>query len=205
MRPQLYLLILLCGVSAVPAVGQAPAVLRPGDLVRIEVWRQPELSGEFSVGRDSSIVHPLYRDVRVGGIPLAEAEARIRTFLTRYETDPQFVVEPIFRVAVGGEVRQPNLYSLSPAVRVAEAVALAGGPTDRGRMDRVRLVREGRIQVLDLTDPEGEGIRMTIRSGDEIMVHRRTSIFRDYVAPVASITGAALAIVNFVLVRTERR
>ena len=42
-------------------------VLRPGDMLRITVWRHPEMSGDFAVAPDSTLVHPLYQAVRVAG------------------------------------------------------------------------------------------------------------------------------------------
>jgi hypothetical protein len=52
---------LVCFLLAVPpAAGQGTTegTLRPGDVVRIDVWQKPELSGEFRVGIDGSLVHP---------------------------------------------------------------------------------------------------------------------------------------------------
>ena len=171
------------------------AMLAPGDMVRIEVWRQPELSGEFAIAADGSIRHPLYRDVQVAGVPLTTAEERLRSFLRQFETTPQFVISPLLAVAVGGEVRQPSLYTLPPEVTIAEAVARAGGPTERGRLSRVRLLRDGRELKLDLTQPDAELAQMPIRSGDQILIGRRRDIWRDYIAPAASVTGAVASVV----------
>src|SRR3954464_11599814 len=111
-------LLLASVVFSVPAVAQEPrtqteqaraeqAVLTPGDSVRIEVWRKPEFSGDFVVAPDGTITHPLFRSVRVAGLPFATAEANLRTFLGQYEENPQFVMEPLIRVAVSGEVPRP--------------------------------------------------------------------------------------------------
>lgn len=176
------------------------AVLMPGDMVRITVWRQPELSGDFAVAADGSIRHPLYQAVKVAGVGTTAAEARLREFLGRLESTPQFVLEPLFRVTVGGEVRQPNLYSLPQETSVSQAVAMAGGPTERGRLDRVILQRDGREQVIDLNVPGFGAAHMPVRSGDRIFVARRRD-WRDYVTPVASTLAAAVGIVNIVLAR----
>jgi hypothetical protein len=73
-------------------------------------------------------ITPLYRGVHVTGIPLPSVEARLREFLGTLEENPQFVVEPLLRVAVAGEVRQPTTYNLRPETSLSEAVAIAGVP-----------------------------------------------------------------------------
>ncbi len=183
------------GVAPAAAAPAATAMLRPGDAVRVTVWRQPDLSGEFAVGPDGSLSHPLYRDVRVADIALSDVEARLRTFLLQFEANPRFVVEPLFRVAVGGEVGRPNLYFLRPGTTLAQAVALAGGPTDRGRWDSVRLLRGGRQQHYDLTSPTGQ-TEPLIASGDQVLIERRHAVFRDFLGPIITVVGATAAILN---------
>ncbi len=178
-------------------------VLRPGDAVRITVWRNPELSGEFAISGDGSITHPLYRSVRVTGMPLVAAEGRLRTFLLQLENNPEFVVEPLLHVEIGGEVARPNLYTLRPETSVADAVALAGGPTDRGRRDSVRLLRDGGQMVLDLTKPQAGMASTPIRSGDQILVDRKRAVFRETLGPIITVAGATAAILNVILRRNR--
>lgn len=202
-RFALVLLLMFQGVAGAGAQEPVPSpdrpMLRPGDLLRVVVWRVPDMSGEFEVAADGTIVHPLYREVAVAGIPLPMAEDRLRTFLARFESNPQFVMEPLFRVAVGGEVRTPNLYSFPPEVTIAQAIALAGGLSERGRLDRVRLIRDGETVLIDLHRPNSQQAHIPIRSGDQIIVDRRRNVFREYVVPALSVTTAVVTIVNFVL------
>src|SRR5689334_23794703 len=146
--PALVLASLFVGASLPgPLHGQAPdtskdsSVLTPGDSVWIIVWRKPDFTGEFGVAADGSIAHPLYRTVTVGGVPLATAEANVRSLLEKFDREPQFVMVPLLRVAVEGEVNRPGMYAVAPKTTIAEAVARAGASTQFGRMDRVRLVR----------------------------------------------------------------
>jgi protein involved in polysaccharide export with SLBB domain len=178
----------------------ASIVLRPGDLVRVTVWRKPELSGDFLVAADSALKHPLYREFRIAGMTVAAARGRIVMYLSTLENSPQVSIEPLFRVAVGGEVRIPNLYTLSPETSIAQAVALAGGPSDRGRIDRVRLLREGRETLIDLTATSGFGVNASVASGDQIIVGRRTMVFRDYIVPTVLVLGS-LASISSLFVR----
>ena len=184
--------------STSPPTASVNSALNPGDVVRITVWRKPELSGDFVIAGDGTVSHPLYRTVRVTGISLSAVDARLREFLATLEANPQFVVEPLLRVAVAGEVRQPNLYNLRPETSLTQAVAIAGGTTERGRRDRVVLVRESREMTVDLRRPDQSGAGMLIQSGDQIVVEHQRSVW-DAVGPIVSILGATAAIVSVYL------
>ncbi|OLC07849.1 MAG: hypothetical protein AUH42_02800 [Gemmatimonadetes bacterium 13_1_40CM_70_11] len=178
---------------AVPA-----AALSPGDVLRITVWRHPELSGEFTIAPDSTLLHPLYQSVKVAGVSPAVAKERLRGFLASYEQDVQLTVEPLFPVTVAGEVRQPNLYRLSLGTSIAQAVALAGGPSERGRLDRVRVIRRQSQLTVDLTGDAPASEKTLVASGDQILVGHRSSFsfFRDVMVPLTSLTAAVAAIIT---------
>ena len=174
--------------------------LAPGDSIRVVVWRKPEMSGDFIVGPDGTITHPLYRAVRVGGIPFTTAQVNLRNFLARFEQDPQFVAEPLVRVAVSGEVGQPRIYAMRPETSIAEAVAQAGGPRETGNRKSVRVLRKeanGRQREfrVSLLDPEGASqAALRVHSGDQIIIDRRRSFFRDIFLPGLSVVGSVASV-----------
>ena len=170
--------------------------LRPGDAVRIEVWRQPEFSGQFEIAADGTLKHPLYRELAVTGVEPAALTEKVRGFLSRFGSDPQVVVIPLVRIAVGGEVRQPNLYLLSVETTLVQAVALAGGVLERGKMEQVKLIRGGASTNVDMTDSASPEAFLTVKSGDQIMVPRRSNILREYLFPSAGIISAAAVLIN---------
>ncbi len=201
MRRLLSLTFLLVLVGAADVRAQemeSVAALNPGDAVRITVWRKPELSGEFFVASDSSIAHPFYSEVKVGGIPFPLATERVKQFVRRVEASP-VLVEPLYQVMILGEVRNPKLYPVRPEVTIAQAIGLAGGTTERAALRQVQLLRGGQTFPVDLTQPGAGRAQLTIRSGDQIVVPRRTSVFRDYIAPAASVTSAVVALANLVI------
>lgn len=204
LRTLLCVASVLATASVLPAQtlqGSASAapVLRAGDAVRITVWRRPELSGEFTLAEDGAILHPLYRTIRISGIPLPEAEQRVGTFLTQFDASPAFVIEPLVRVVVSGQVRQPNVYNLRVGTTIAQAVVVAGGPGDRGDFRSVQLVRDGRVTQVDLTKPDEVTAQLAVRSGDHIMVPRSRALFREVVTPTLTVVGAVAAVVNVIL------
>jgi polysaccharide export outer membrane protein len=208
MRTLLFSLVLLAVALvlsyAVPLAAQSvgpdpdPPVLRPGDSVRIAVYQSTELSQAFQVGPNGAPSDPLYQEINVAGVPLPVVEDRVRTFLSRFEARPRFVVLPRFRVALGGEVRGPGLYYFPAGTTIAQAVAQAGGPTELGRMNRVHLIRDGKLVVVDLTELQPGAAQTPIHSGDQILVQRRKnlSFIKDIVVPIASVSAAVFGIIR---------
>ena len=171
------------------------SVLSPGDSVRIVVWRKPEFSGDFVVAPDGSITHPLFKAVQVARVPYATAEANLRRFLMRFEENPEFVMEPLVRVAVSGEVGRPQVFALRPEMTIGEAVARAGGATEKGDARRIRVLRvdpNGRqVQfVADITQPEEGAGAFQVRSGDQIIVPNRKSFVKDILLPTLGVVGS---------------
>jgi polysaccharide biosynthesis/export protein len=208
---QLPLLVLFLAAAPAEAQAQTPAaqtpssdaqqvtMLAPGDSVRVIVWRKPEMSGDFIVAPDGSITHPLYRAVRVGGVPFSTAEANVRSFLGRFEQDPQFVLEPLVRIAVSGEVGRPQVFAVRPETTIGEAVAQAGGPNQFGKRDRVRVLRKDpggrqRELVVSLLDPQNPSASVRVHSGDQIVIDRRRSFFREVFLPALGVLGSMASI-----------
>lgn len=190
---------MFCGASIVQA--QTPADpgtggLNPGDQIRIVVFRKPELSGDFPIAANGTIIHPLYREVQVTNVPLSVVEDRLRTFLSKYETNPQFVIQPLVKIIVGGEVRTPNIYMVPPETTIAQALAIAGGPTDRGLINDVRVIRDRQEIRVDVSKPESDAQLLQIRSNDQILVSRRRRSAMEFLGPVTSSIAAAAAITS---------
>jgi polysaccharide export outer membrane protein len=208
-------LLVASAALSLPAAAQQPrsqgeqAVLTPGDSVRIVVWRKPEFSGDYVVAPDNTITHPLFRAVKVGGIPFATAEANLRGFLSRFEENPQFVMEPLIRVSVSGEVTRPQVFATRPETTIGEAVARAGGTTETGARNRIRVLRfepggqQAQLTV-NLSDPNSTTATLPVRSGDQIVVDRRKSFFKDILQPALVVIGS-VASIGLLIDRVNRR
>jgi protein involved in polysaccharide export with SLBB domain len=201
-------------VSSSTVLAQSPApnvdqvTLAPGDSVRVVVWRKPDMSGDFIVGPDGNIMHPLYQAVRVGGVPFTTAQVNVRNYLARFEQDPQFVVEPLVRVAISGEVGRPQVFAVRPETSIADAVAQAGGPNQFANRNHVRVLRKdanGRQQefYVNLFDVAGSAAGARVHSGDQIVVDRRKSFFKDILLPTLTVIGSAASI-YLVIDRAQR-
>jgi polysaccharide export outer membrane protein len=175
---------------------QLSQTLSPGDQVRITVFRQEEMSCDCVISGNGTVLHPLYRDIPVVGVPLSVVEDRLRSFLTKYLQNPQFVILPLVKVVVRGEVRSPNIYSVPTETTIAQAIMLAGGPTDQGLISKVQVIRDRQRINLNLSDPTSDAVSLPVRSNDQIIIGKKRTNPLTYVWPVMSSVSAIAAIAN---------
>src|ERR1051326_4896685 len=124
-----------------PALISAPSgnyTLRPGDVLRVDVWGQTQFSGQFLVDETGHLQYPVIGDIQVSNLTVAELRDRMRQGLEQIFKSPFVTVAPLFRMAVLGEVRQPGLYTVDPTLSVLDVVAMAGGPSPSGNMNKIR-------------------------------------------------------------------
>lgn len=174
----------------------SPATLHPGDSLRVAVWRNPEMSGAFLVGDDGTLQHPLYQVIHVAQVPLDTVSARIGLFLTQFSTTPQFVVQPAFHIVVRGEVRNPAVYSVPLEATLGSAIAAAGGPTGDASLRKVLLVRDQHTYHLDLSDPAVPWTATPIRSGDQIIIGRKSNLFFGTILPLITASAAIASLIS---------
>ena len=165
-----------CGNEPVASTGAAPVVpiyrLAPDDKLKISVYGEPELTGEFTVGSDGKVSFPLIGMIDANGKTLAELQASISQVLSsRYLKDPKVTADVIgYRpFYVLGEVNRSGQYPYRVGLTVNAAVATAGGFTYRANHRTVAIQRYGmageqRYQLTsDLQVGPGDTIRVLER------------------------------------------
>jgi polysaccharide export outer membrane protein len=118
--------------------------LGPDDKVRVTVFDEGELSGEFSVSATGKIAMPLIGDIRAGGLTVDQLKDEVERALREgYLKDPKVNVEvTTFRpFYILGEVNKPALYPYTNGLSVLGAVATAGGFTYRANTHKVFIRR----------------------------------------------------------------
>ncbi len=122
---------------------QAPsppmAILGPGDGLRLRIYREPDLSGEYVVDERGIVVLPKIGEWRVTGIPADSVRGAIRAALRQFLATESIEITPFRRVAVTGAVLRPGLYPVDPSMSVADALILAGGVAPIGKERVVEL------------------------------------------------------------------
>jgi protein involved in polysaccharide export with SLBB domain len=207
-RP-LWLLLLVLVLAPVQAIAQdEPATalpasepiisLQPGDMVRVQIWREPDLSGTFLVDETGRVTLPLLGQKAVANLSLAELRDQLIEDYQVHLRNPSINITPLRRINILGEVGRPGLYEVDPTVSLAGAIGLAGGTTSTGDMDRIRIVRGGEV----LYERVGAASTLTsadIRSGDQIVVLQRSWFERNstfVVSLLLSVTSIVLGLLN---------
>ena len=138
-----------CAIPPLPPAptASAPWPLGPGDRLRVIVFGQNQLGGEFAVDEDGAVSLPLIGRLKVVGLLPADAERIVAQKLSGgLVKNPRVNIEVIhYRpVYVYGEVTRPGTYNLaSETPPVIGAVSLAGGFTYRAETDALSIVRDG--------------------------------------------------------------
>ncbi len=169
-----------------PAVDRsAEYLLGPGDVIRISVFQSPDLLLETRVSENGSITYPLIGNVKIGGLALSVAEAKIAKLLK----DGGFVVQPQVsilllqirgnQVAVLGQVNRPGRYPLETAnTRLSDMLSQAGGIAASGSdvvifsgvRDGKQIRREIDIASMFLRGDAQDDL--SLKGGDILYVHR---------------------------------
>lgn len=164
--------VLLLQLGVLPVAAQELEYrLGSGDQLRITVFGQTDLSGNFEVGSDGSISMPLIGDVYAAQLTLQELESSIVAKLKPgYLINPQLSVEvasyrPFYII---GEVKNPGSYAYVGGMRVVNAVAMAGGFTYRAREAELLITR-----AADGGKKESAGQNTLVLPGDVIEVPER--------------------------------
>jgi polysaccharide export outer membrane protein len=154
---RLALLLPLAGLAACAAPGaDLPALpetertayrLGPEDQVRVTVFNDPRLTGEFRITDAGALPLPLVGSVQAGGRTVAEVEREIERVMARRNLfrDPSVAVHVIeYRpVFVLGQVERGGSFPYQPGMTALSAVAVAGGFNYRALRDYVSVTRVG--------------------------------------------------------------
>jgi polysaccharide export outer membrane protein len=176
-----------------PASDYRVETLGPGDMVRINVFRNPDLTTEARINERGTISFPLIGEVPVNGLSPTQASARIAEKLQqgRFVVNPEVTVALMQvnsrQVSVLGNVNKPGRYPLDAATgKLTDLLALAGGIAPTGS-DQVTIVssRDGQTTKTEIDLPA------MIRAGDlakNVELHPNDTVFV-HRAPMVYIYG----------------
>ena len=153
-------------------------VLGAGDQVSVDIYGASQKSVDCTVSPDGDIVIEGYGPIRVGGLSVAAAKARLRATLgSRYQSSRinlSLGQTRTVSINVMGEVKKPGTYTLSAFASVFNALYMAGGTNEIGTLRNIKIYRNNRlVSVCDIYDYILNG-KMTgnvrLHDGDVIIV-----------------------------------
>ncbi len=143
-----------------------------GDKLKITVYEEPDLSGEFEIDGSGVLAMPLVGNIKAGGLDLRAIEGLIAGKLKDgYLVNPRVNIEvmnfrPFF---ILGEVNKPGSYPYVSGMTVINAVALAAGYTARAKTGEVTITRGKGDKKQEIQATEDE----QVNPGDSIRINER--------------------------------
>jgi polysaccharide biosynthesis/export protein len=148
---------------------KAPYLIGPGDTIRVDVWRSPELSVTIPVRPDGKISTPLVEDLQASGKTTGQLAREIEKALTKYVQKPvvtvivtNFVGLYSEQVRVIGEAAKPQALSYRENMTLLDVMIAVGGITDfaDGNKASIRRTAGGKTQQF------GVRLKDLVRGGD---------------------------------------
>jgi protein involved in polysaccharide export with SLBB domain len=158
--------------QSLAAAAVAAPKLQPGDRIRVTVYGEDKLSGDYQLDQSGQISLPLAGTVTALGLTQAELEqALAKKFRSEYLKNPKVTVtiatlQPFYMM---GEVEKPGEYPYRSNLNVLTALAVAGGPTYRASRTTVQIQRRGETSMREYPI----SVSVPVLPGDVIKVPER--------------------------------
>jgi polysaccharide export outer membrane protein len=173
--------------------------LRPGDVLKIVVFRDKELTGDYPIDSRGYVQIPGLGVIKAAGLDPTDVTDRLKLALVeRGFARPEISVQPMIRVSVLGEVRTPNVYPVDPGTSLLQLLTVAGGPTDRAKLQDTRVIRDGHAFKVDMDgglkgSPAG---RIVLYSNDVVVVGRKKGFTTENLGLTLTAASLIIAVLN---------
>ena len=173
------------GAAQSPAERAGQNHVEPGDRVVVKVYRELDLSDTVMVSAEGKLVLAKIGSVDAARYTIAALADTLRGRYARFLRNPAVDLTVLRRISVNGEVAKPNVYYVDVATTLRDIIARAGGVTDIGDDSHIDIVRNGgRTRVSNWQDDIS--LASDLRSGDQIVVGKRSWLSRNLFASVSS-------------------
>ena len=147
-----------------------PWTVLPGDEVKVRVYREPELSGQYVVNGKGEVFIPALGRIAAAGMTADSLSAHITAGYTRRIIDAIVDVGLIRSLPVLGEVQSPGVYQAEPTMSVQQIVAKAGGIRGTSIQTPTILLQKGRDGTRYSLAADVRLDRVALDEGDAIVV-----------------------------------
>lgn len=136
----------------IPCLAQVPPTyLSAGDTLEVVVYRDPDLSRNYTVSPEGKINFPMVGEIIAQGMDVEQLTAELTRKYSRYFRNPQIVVNfgkmTWNKVYVSGQVHQPGAFTWSKGLKLTAYLGAAGGVTQGARLQGAVIRREEGGQV----------------------------------------------------------
>jgi len=157
-------------------------VIGTGDVLAINVWKEPEVSRDVPVRPDGRISLPLVGEIQAGGKTPKQLEAEISAKLKDYVSEPEVtvIVREIKsqKFNVLGMVMKPGSYGLANPTTILDAIAMAGGFRDFAKQKDIYVLRRAAdgsqtrlpFNYKDVAKGHNSAQNIVLQSNDTIIV-----------------------------------
>jgi polysaccharide biosynthesis/export protein len=158
--------------QSLAAAATAAPKLQAGDKIRVTVYGEDKLSGDYQIDQSGQISLPLAGTVEAVGLTQSQLEQALsKKFRSEYLRNPKVTVtiatlQPFYLM---GEVEKPGEYQYRSGLNVLTALAVAGGPTYRANKNTVQIQRRGETSMREYPI----SVSVPILPGDVIRVPER--------------------------------
>jgi len=166
------------------------SALRAGDVLRLRIWREPDLSGDFPIDETGRAVLPRLGEIVVIGIPVERLKQQLTEAYRQYLNNPSIEVTPLRRIAILGAVRNPGLYPIDPSITLGEAPNVAGGAAPDSKHNLIELRRDGTTREVDLRRHPALA-RLPLASGDQVYIPERSWLSKNATWVASTVIGVA--------------
>ena len=179
--------------------------LQLGDGVRLTFYNiEDDVSGDYFILNDGTLQLPYIGLLLTSSKPFNEIKNSIIFSYESIYRDPELTVQPLYRVNVLGEVRQPGIYYVTGYERLTDLLAMAGGETLEADLDKLYLMRND--QRIDINAKkivkEGQSLQdFGMQSGDQVYVSRAGLVSYRNASLLISGIGVAATIAAIFIVR----
>jgi polysaccharide biosynthesis/export protein len=167
--------------SKLPDVKPDEYSVGESDVIRVNVWKEPEVSQTVVVRTDGSISMPLINEVKVAGMTPLTIQQVIADKLKAYLTNPQVTVTVMEihskHAFITGEVARPGGYPLNTETTVLQLIAQAGGFTPFAKKGDIVVLRStnGKQQRMkfkykEVISGKKTDQNISLRPGDTVVV-----------------------------------
>lgn len=157
--------------------------LGPKDIVSINVYGEPQLSGDYELNEEGKIKFPLLGYINIAGLTIQQAAEKIENLLEKeYFVDAQvsLIVKEYksFWINVIGEVKNTGKKYLKSKATILDVISECGGLSQEAG-DQITLKRPVgkdsslvvQLNLKDLTDPNSPNFNYNVETGDTIIIH----------------------------------